>query len=194
MLVAAAVALAAAVAAPLLFSIGTLAGTGGIGAELWIQRFLEPLPECAALAAVVLTRVPWVGFAIASFAEVVGAVFGVVTFVAGADFQPSMVELTSWVLAAALTSLPLLGADFLARRLRRFTLATGAIAGAVVGLASAVLLVAPGLVLNRGWFGFDLAAYVESWGVPFFALVLTGLVAAAVAPRLDLPQETAGRG
>ena len=156
----------------------------------WATYLLVPVPMCAALVAVVLTRVPWVGFTIGGVTALVGSVAGLVGFLGVARSNGGAVSigalgLIAFLLLEVVAALPLLAADLQARRSTGFTPATGAVAGATVGVFRAVLR-GGSVVAGVGVAGLGRlpAAYLlVDLLLPLVLLALTGAVAGGFAAR-----------
>jgi hypothetical protein len=156
----------------------------------WVGTAMSALPACLALAAVVLTaRAP-----AATVIGVVAGIVGVVANLAFFDIDGSLVPFVDgylrWVLWAAVVGCSLLVADAMAWRRGRFSAASGAVAGLLVGVVAGVAKLALDLVGPGDLPFHDLpwGYWVQVYVVPTLMLVAAGAVTGAVALR----QETAG--
>ncbi len=183
----AAVALSAAVVVPLVWSLTTPfvpRGRGGLDGAVIAYSVLWLVPAAAALIAVVLTRIRWVGVSIAVIASLLTTVVGTADFlVRGGD--PEVIGVLGWLLVAAVSGMKLLAADLMARRLSRFTARTGAMAGVLVGLLGGLIALASnGVVTGGGRLDLLPAVFWISTFVLTPALLgVTGSVAGQVAAQ-----------
>ena len=154
---------------------------------VFLQVAVGWTPEGAALVAVVLTRVRWVGLAIALAAAVIGVSVGVLPHLVVLSYLWSS-DFLSWFAWGLSFPLALLAADLLARRVTGFTVRTGALAGVLVAMAAAVLQ-GLRLVNQTGFDGLQRLPteyWITRYAAPLLALVLIAAVAGAVAERRTL--------
>ena len=183
----AAVALAAGFGVPLLWSVSISIisrSLGGLDTAYYGYSALWQISAAAALVAVVLTRIRWVGVSIAVVTSLLTTVVGTAELVVrGGD--PEVGAVVGWLLVAAVTGTKLLAADLMARRLGHFTALTGALAGVLVGLlGSLITLASNGLGLGGG--RLDLlppAFWISAFVLAPVLLGATGLVAGHFAAQ-----------
>ncbi|MEO5653924.1 MAG: hypothetical protein ABIN79_00940 [Marmoricola sp.] len=179
------VALAAAIVIPVLWTLSNPFATRGLGGVFLVYSALEQVASGAALVAVVLTRIRWVGVSIAVSAALVSTLAGSADFLLrGGD--PGVVGILAWLVFAAISGLRLLAADLVAQRLDHFTAATGAMAGVLVGALGGVI----GLIASAGsGAGSDLLGllptgyWVVTFGLVPVLLGAIGLVAGHLAAQ-----------
>lgn len=166
----------------------------------WVSLVLLPVPACAAVAAAVLTRLPWVAFSIAATAAFVGGVVSLVSFL-GSDWGNGMsaaigaTGLVAWIGWPVVAQLPVLAADLVVRRVSVVTPATGAAAGALVGLLRLVVRASmtawsPGLDALHY---FPLSYWLGDLLLPLVLLTLTGALAGVAAARRDAQSGSGSR-